>query len=465
MNILLVEPNFPYPNKSKNKANQVHKNFVPIALLKFAALHKAKRDKVKLIRGKITRGDIGFVPDEIYVTSIFTYWSSYVWDCLSYYRQLYPHALIRLGGIYATLHSDKQKFRFLTKKFKVLVYKGINQEAEKYSPDYSVLPPVDYHATHMMRGCIRKCNFCGTWKLEPERTNKSKDEIINELTKIGKTKVIFYDNNILANPNIKEILKEFINFRVDGKPVIFESQSGFDGRLLEKNPELANLIRKARFQNVRIAWDNGLEDKYSVRKQVDILIKAGYAPKDISIFMIYNFVIPYEDMLKKIKSCRERGVQITDCRYRPLDIDYDNYNPHMRDGQLSGSYYIHEKTGWTDEKIRDFRSKVRKHNIWVRYAKDKGKEYDNKMEKWSAINNTYKFFNLGRPPHMEQIEKSKYLQSKIRLLNKIKSICKSNNLNEKNLVSYSIDELEKIVNEYENQDQIQTLQNQEICLV
>ena len=245
----------------------------------------------------------------------------------------------------------------------------------------------------------------------------------------------------------------------------FESQSGFDGRLLEKKPELANLLKKARFQNVRIAWDNGLEDKHSVRKQIDILVQAGYASKDVSIFMIYNFVIPYEDMLKKIESCREWGVQITDCRYRPLDIDYDNYNPHMRHGQPFGMYYIHEKTGWTDEKTRDLRSKVRRHNIWVRYAKDKGKEYDNKMEKWSAINNTYKFFKLGRSPYMDQIEKSKYLQNKIRLLNKIKNICKSNNLNGLNLVSYSGDELEKIVDKYEKKEKKSSLTNQEMCLV
>jgi hypothetical protein len=451
MNILLVEPNFPYPNKSKNQANQVHKNFVPIALLKFATLHKEKGNRIKLVRGKVSKGDVGFLPNEILVTSVFTYWSYYVWDCITYYRQLYPHALIRLGGIYATLHSDKEKFRVLAKKFKVLVYKGINQEAEKYLPDYSVLPPVDYHATHMMRGCIRKCNFCGTWKLEPEITHKTKDEIIYELLQVGKNKVIFYDNNILANSHIKEILKALINFKINGKAVVFESQSGFDGRLLEKDQTLADLIRQAGFQNVRIAWDNGLEDKYSLKKQISILTKAGYAAKDISIFMIYNFIIPYENMLKKLGYCRDWGVQITDCRYRPLDIDYDNYNPHFRHGQPAGSYYIHEKSGWTDQKVRDFRSRVRKHNIWVRYAKDKGREYDNKMEKWSAINNTYKFFNLGRPPYMERIERSALLRKKIRLLNKKKNYYILNNISPNGVGSYSVKDLEQFIDKYINQ--------------
>jgi len=33
-NVLLVEPEFPYPAKSKHRANEIHKNFVPIGLLK-----------------------------------------------------------------------------------------------------------------------------------------------------------------------------------------------------------------------------------------------------------------------------------------------------------------------------------------------------------------------------------------------------------------------------------------------
>ncbi len=143
--------------------------------------------------------------------------------------------------------------------------------------------------------------------------------------------------------------------------------------------------------------------------------------KDVSVFMIYNFNVSYENMLEKIKFCKKWGVQIADCRYRPLNLDYDEYNPHLKGEQLLGSYYIHELAGWTDQKIRDFRRRVRIHNIWIRYAKDKGLEYDRKMERWSAINNTYKFFNLGRPPQMEQIEQSAYLQKKIRLLRKIRS--------------------------------------------
>ena len=43
--VLLVEPNFPIPNKSRN-----HKDFLPIGLLKIAGYLKKKGIKVELIR-------------------------------------------------------------------------------------------------------------------------------------------------------------------------------------------------------------------------------------------------------------------------------------------------------------------------------------------------------------------------------------------------------------------------------
>jgi hypothetical protein len=442
--VLLVEPDFPYPSKSKNKANHVHKNFVPIGLLKFGSFYKDKGVKVKLVRGKKTKEDIDFTPDKILITSLFTYWSNYVWDCIQHYRNLFPDSEIDLGGIYATLHKDTDKFKALADRYKVNVSPGIHPEAEKHLPDYELLPSkVDYHATHMMRGCIRRCNFCGTWRLEPDRTNKKKEQVIDELVKIGKNRVIFYDNNLLSNPHIKEILGGFNELRINSKPVIFESQSGFDGRILEQDPELAGLLKQARFRNVRIAWDNGIEDEKSIKKQVDILTKAGYTPKDISVFMIYNFDRTYEDMLVKLNRCKTWGVQITDCRYRPLESDFDNYSPSKRNGQTDEEYYIHKKGEWSDRKIRDFRKKVREHNIEIRY----GGKYDKDLERWSTIHNTFKFFNLGRPPQMDEIKKSQLFQKRIKLLNRLKGYFQRSKTAQPDFSELSKTDLDKTLDE------------------
>jgi len=70
--ILLVEPDFPIPPKSKN-----HKNFLPIGLLKIASYLRAKGNKLRLIRGtpkNIVDIEISnFLPHEIWITSLFTY--------------------------------------------------------------------------------------------------------------------------------------------------------------------------------------------------------------------------------------------------------------------------------------------------------------------------------------------------------------------------------------------------------
>ncbi|MHA1881871.1 MAG: Fe-S oxidoreductase, partial [Candidatus Thorarchaeota archaeon] len=165
-NILLVEPDFPYPNKSKNRANQVHKNFVPIGLLKLGTYYKSLGCRVRLVRGNISAKELRyFKPSLILITSIFTYWSKWVWETIEYYRNLFPEVSIMLGGIYATLHHDKEYFKSQLKHYNVKCHVGLHSEAEECYPDYSLLnDEIDHHVTHAMRGCIRKCAFCGVWR-------------------------------------------------------------------------------------------------------------------------------------------------------------------------------------------------------------------------------------------------------------------------------------------------------------
>ena len=101
MKIFLVEPNFPVPPKSKN-----HKDFLPIGLLKLGAMYKGKGHRVKLIRGELSKKEILKTsggrwnsPDEIMITSLFTYWKDYVVTCVEHYRKLYPLAKITVGEI------------------------------------------------------------------------------------------------------------------------------------------------------------------------------------------------------------------------------------------------------------------------------------------------------------------------------------------------------------------------------
>ena len=51
------------------------------------------------------------------------------------------------------------------------VFVGVDHEAENFIPSYDLVN-INYQIMHTSRGCIRKCEFCGTWKIEPEFISK-----------------------------------------------------------------------------------------------------------------------------------------------------------------------------------------------------------------------------------------------------------------------------------------------------
>ena len=376
--VILVEPDFPIPNKSRN-----HSNFLPIGLLKIASYFRENGIEVELIRFEEDKNKdynqltLDYEKPKskkkastiIFVTSIFTYWSKHVIKAVLEYKIKYPNAFIIVGGIYPSLMEEHCKNHTLCDD----VITGPIPEVEKCPPAYDLVD-VDYQIIHTSRGCIRQCGFCGTYIIEPDwRCKKSiKEEILKnqenlyDKKKKNLKKIIFYDNNLLATEHIENILDDLIELKKEKKITYVESQSGFDGRILMKKPHLAEKLKKAGFKNPKIAWDHRMRDAPKIKKQIDLLIDAGFVAKEISIFMIYNYEIPYEEMEEKRQKCAEWKVQITDCRYRPLNAEDDNYSSYKRE-QGPKDYHIHTGSGWTDAKVRKFRRNIRRHNICMRH--------------------------------------------------------------------------------------------------
>ena len=194
--LLMIDPAFPHPPKSKN-----HQNVLPIPLLKIGALYQDHGWDVKLIRLSENSDPIDYNPTEIKITSLFTYWSKYVIDAVEWARKYYPDVPIEVGGIWASLMPDKCK-----ELTGADVYVGIHPEAEKYEADYSFLSEEpNFQILHTQRGCHRRCETCGVYCIEPElKFRKSIKDLIH------KEKVIFYDNNFLLNPYAERILTELI---------------------------------------------------------------------------------------------------------------------------------------------------------------------------------------------------------------------------------------------------------------
>lgn len=340
MNVLMVQPNFPIPAKSRN-----HKNFLPIGLLKIASMERQQSNNVVLVNGLQDYTDF----DKIYITSYFTYWSKYVKEAVEHYRKLNPDAEIIVGGIYASLMPEH------CREYTGCDVVETGQIAEDYPPAYDLVD-VDYQILHTTRGCTRRCKFCGSYIIEDEYTYKSsiRDEVFMR-------KLVFYDNNFLANPFVEDILQELIELKRSRKIVSCECQSGFDGRVLLKKPHLAEMLKKAGFISPKIAWDGSFLEEESIRKQIDILKGGGYSTGQIGVFLLYNFDINYYECEYKRSRLFDWGIQVMDSRFRPLDLVEDNYNPRKFDDD---SYWIHQD--WTNEQVRMFRKNVRRHNISIR---------------------------------------------------------------------------------------------------
>jgi len=273
--VLLVEPayNNPYP---------------PLGLLKISTWHKRKGDIVQLIKDAPHNQTLDLFEkketcykklkvhyDIIYITSLFTYQAYYVVDSVRYYKNRFPNARIKVGGIMATLMPE-----YIKEKTGIEPHIGLLRGAENCPPDYSWYPGLSYSISFTTRGCPRNCHFCAVKKHEPKfkvRANWPRD------IDITKRQIIFWDNNWLASPNFEKDVKKLMKFRKVGITQIDFNQ-GLDCRLLDEDK--IKLLSQIRIQPLRLAFDNCSEDG---RIQEAIQLAQKYGFKDIRVYVLYNF--------------------------------------------------------------------------------------------------------------------------------------------------------------------------------
>ncbi len=198
----------------------------------------------------------------------------------------------------------------------------------------------DQQRIETSRGCPNKCAYC----YEPTKIELFK------IPKIKRNKVQILDMNFLyGQPDILQRIKELGGIRVNNKVVYYEEVCGFDYRLMTE--EIANELKKSRFKKIRIAWDMGLQEQYKIKDCIKLLIKAGYRAKEISVFIIVNWIIPIKDCEKKLDLLKVWNVKVNDCCY---DGGYKKATPMC----------------WDIIEIKAFRASCRKHNQLVNFGID-----------------------------------------------------------------------------------------------
>ncbi|MEN6343474.1 MAG: hypothetical protein ABFC89_13060 [Methanospirillum sp.] len=298
--ILLVEPAY-------------YSKFPPIGLLKLSAYHKQKGDTTELINfEKRDQRTPKKTPKKIYVTSLFTWARQPVWDAVAYYKTEFPEAEVWLGGIYASLLPDHAKLSGADR-----IYRGLFEEAENIRPDYDLVPDWDGSIIFSSRGCCNKCPFCAVPRLEGKMNSLKKS--IRPFVLDQHSKIIFFDNNFLANKYRMNIFKELSDY---DKKVDFNQ--GIDARLISE-PIAKKIASLTLDPGVRIAYDSHDQQKY-VKKAVDHLIEAGIKKRDIFVYSLFNYTDTPDEFFTRVRDILNWGIVCYPMRYESLfTIEKNSY--------------------------------------------------------------------------------------------------------------------------------------------
>lgn len=289
MHVLLVEPAY-------------YTKYPSLSLLKLASYHKIQDDTVELVRGcKRTSRK----PDQVYVTSLFTYAWEPVHEAVAYYKKAFPRAKLVIGGIYATLMPEHAALSGADE-----VHQGLFEEAEDLLPDYSLVPGWKQSIVFSHRGCVNRCRYCAVPVMEPTK-GPLRVKSIRHLIAPGHRKVVLWDNNLLGAINWQDLVAEL---KEVGLPVDFNQ--GLDARRITE--EVAQEFKELRIDPVRMAYDVPSERK-ALGKAIPALANAGFKLRNMIIYVLYNFRDSPDEFLERIRDIMEWGVVAYPMRFEPLD--------------------------------------------------------------------------------------------------------------------------------------------------
>lgn len=294
MNVLLVEPDY-------------YTRYPPLGLLKLAAFHRSEGDSVELIRAPTIPPT---KPDLIYVTSLFTYAWRPVHEAVRHYHALFPKAPITLGGIYASLLPEHAALSGAE------VHMGLFPKAESLMPAYDLVPEWKNTILFASRGCIRRCGFCSVPKLEGRPSDFRYG--VRNLIYPGHKGVIFWDNNILGNPNWRSVFDEMAESQIE-----VDFNQGLDGRLLTE--EVADKVARCRMRTIRLAYDYIGVGPY-IEKAIRRLRELGVSPKKIVVYTLFNYIDDPENFFHRVRDLLNWGAVCYPMRFEPLtSLDKNKY--------------------------------------------------------------------------------------------------------------------------------------------
>jgi len=226
-----------------------------------------------------------------------------------------------LGGLYASLLPDHAKLSGAD-----YIHQGLFAQAEDVVPDYSLVPDWKGSIIFASRGCKNRCPYCIVPTLEGKISYEKRS--IKKYVHPEHTKIIFFDNNILAMKYWRDIFKELVDLNLE-----VDFNQGLDAHLL--TDEAAEYISMMNIPLLRLAYDRP-EQKKDVIKAINALSKRRVPRRRTLVYTLYNFNESPNDFLNRIITIHELGAVCYPMRFQPINT-------------LKKDAYISPK--WTKEQL------------------------------------------------------------------------------------------------------------------
>jgi hypothetical protein len=210
-------------------------------------------------------------------------------------------------------------------------------EIEFSEPDYKLYDD-DRAIGFVLRGCIRKCDFC----LVNRKEGKITDNVfrpVESWVPDGFEKVLLLDNEFAAyDPKVYPPIREDIELRtlrtLEANDWKYSITQGYDLRCLDerKAGQLADYKPcdlKFREKRLYCAWDYlGIEP--AVRKGIQLLLDAGFKGREITVYCLVGMRSSHDDDMHRFNVLwKEYGALPFLMRYRPLDGSEPKRDPWL----------------------------------------------------------------------------------------------------------------------------------------
>jgi len=288
-------------------------------------------------------------PDVVLVTSTMTYWYPGVQESIRLTKKQFPHVVVVLGGIYATLcreHAvsnsgadhvlsgpgEELILQLLEKLTGHPSYKPLPTGEKKTIPPpaLDLLPQLDYICTLTARGCPFHCPYCASHLLYPGFVRRDPIEVVDELEhwhrKYSVVDVAFYDDALLLDPD-KHILVLLEEVRKRKLPLQFHTPNGVHvGGLSE---DVCKALFLAGFKTVRLGLETADDERQhqlggkvkpgAFSAAMENLTRAGFQPGQIGVYLLCG--LPGQnraEVAKSIGMVKRQGARPYLAEYSPI---------------------------------------------------------------------------------------------------------------------------------------------------